>query len=584
MSGQSVTPAQADLDVKTPSARVKNNKKPTFGRIAFLIHSYIGLKLSIIFCVVLLSGSVAVFHEEIDWLLYDEKRVAAQTERMNPGELLDRLHAKFPNEGISQFENALDREQTSATALKTSANGNFTIVHIDPYTGQYKGETDFLTVGSFIRILHTNLFMPLIGRAFVNFFGILCLVGLITGLIAHRRFWKKFFVVPRYKGVKFHRFLAELHKFVGLWSLWFVLIIGVSGSWWFYHNPLVLYKLAPEIVEPLPIEPGLTKNDLAHLGTQVPTRLTSKEIVRAVNAHDPDFEIARLTPPAHNGMTYSVRGTKRDLLTRNWESVYFVHPYTGAIIDSRLMEDSGFGRRFDRAMKPLHYGTFGESGWADLLVKTIWFSFGMAMTLLSISGTVIYYKRTKSAATRILQRSTSTKKKWLKAWLVIRPWGGPMSGFKYLNWAFILVMCIGISIAFKLQREGTSSGGYHYQQQTIGQWSVGLQVVLGLLEKDLPPISPGRKTNVNAFVEGDYSRIKFMYVDFKKPRTLRAPGFVIHGVTGNLAAHVRVPNKLRESPKLWLTIEDWQGNFYQASWPLFPDGVATIDKRAIATP
>ncbi|MGF1710208.1 PepSY domain-containing protein [Vibrio kagoshimensis] len=558
----------------------KKAKKITAGRIAFLVHSYIGLKLSIIFCVVLLSGTIAVFHEEIDWLIYSEKRVVSEPKKMNAGAVFDRLQEEFPNSGLSSYYTASDREQTSATAIKSTSSGGFTVVHIDPYTGEYKGETDFLTVGSFIRILHTNLFMPLIGRAFVNFFGILCLIGLITGLISYRRFWRHFFTLPRYQGVKFHRFLADLHKFIGLWSLWFVLIIGVSGSWWFYHNPLVLYKLAPPVIEALPIEPGLTRADIKQLGTETPTKLTSAQIVDAVYKHDPNFTPLLLRPPEHNGMAYSIRGTKGDLLTHIMDSVYFIHPYTGEIIGSRLMEDANFGHRFDRAMRPLHYGTFGESGWTDILVKTIWFVFGFAMTALSVSGTIIYYKRTRSEVSRIIRPSMSkSKKRLLKAWLVIRPWGGPMSGFKYLNWAFILVMCIGISIAFKLQREGTSGGGYQYQQQTVGQWDISLQVVLGLLEKDLPPISPGRKTNVNAFVEGDFSNIKFMYVDFKKPRTLRAPGFVIHGVTGNLAAHVVVPKKLPTDAKLWLTIEDWSGEFYQASWSLMPDGVGTFDKR-----
>ena len=561
--------------------RNKKAKKITAGRLAFLIHSFIGLKLSVIFCVVLLSGTIAVFHEEIDWLLYAEKRATVASERMNPGAVYDKLQAQFPESGISSFYTAADREQTAATALKSTTSGGFTVVHIDPYSGEFKGETDFLTVGSFIRILHTNLFMPLVGRAFVNFFGVLCLIGLVTGLIAYRRFWRHFFTLPRYRGVKFHRFLADLHKFIGLWSLWFVLIIGVSGSWWFYHNPLVLYKLAPPVVEALPIEPGLSRRDIKQLGTSTPTKLSSAEIVEAVHKHDPDFTVILLRPPEHNGMAYSVRGMKDDLLTSTVDSVYFVHPYTGAIIGSRLMEDASFGRRFDRAMKPLHYGTFGESGLADLLVKSVWFIFGFAMTALSISGTIIYYKRTRSEVSRVIRPSMSnTKKRLLRTWLVIRPWGGPMSGFKYLNWLFVLVMCIGISIAFKLQREGTNSGGYHYQQQTVGEWKVSLQVVLGLLEKDLPPITPGRKTNVNAFVEGDFSNIKFMYVDFKKPRTLRAPGFVIHGVTGNLAAHVVVPRTLPEEPKLWLTIEDWSGEFYQTSWPLMPDGQVTFDKRA----
>ncbi|OLQ91863.1 hypothetical protein BIY21_12670 [Vibrio ponticus] len=583
MATKTIATQETDLNSETISVSKKQKKKFTAGRIAFLIHSYIGLKLSIIFCIVLLSGTLAVFHEEIDWLLYEEKRVVPQTERMNPGEVLDRLQARFPDSGISSFYTASDRDRTSATALKSTAGGGFTVVHIDPYSGEYKGETNFLTVGNFISILHTNLFMPFIGRAFVNFFGVLCLIGLVTGLIAYRRFWRHFFTLPRYRGVKFHRFLADLHKFIGLWSLWFVLIIGVSGSWWFYHNPLVFYKVAPQIIDQPPIEPGLSRQDVKALSKSPPVRLTSEQIVIAVQTYDPEFKITRLTPPGHSGMTYAVRGTKGDLLTSHHDSTYFVHPFTGKVIDSRLMQDATFAQRFDKAMDPLHYGTFGNVGWSDLLVKTIWFLFGLAMTVLSISGTVIYYKRTRSAASQLMRSSMPTsKKRLLKAWYIFRPWGGPMSGFKYLNWAFVIVMCIGINIGFKLQSEGTSSGGFHYTQQTVGEWKVGLQVVLGLLEKDLHPITPGRRTNVNAFVEGDFSKIKFIYVDFKKPRSMRAPGFVIHGVTGNLAAHVRVPKKLQDDAKLWVTIEDWQGNFHQTAWPLMPDGVNTIDKRATA--
>ncbi len=562
------------------TSRKKQAKKLSTGRIAFLIHSYVGLKLSLIFCLVLLSGTIAVFHEEIDWLLYEEKRAIPVGDKMNPGEVFDRLQAQLPDAGIAQFATAMNRERTAATAIKSTENGNFTVVHINPYTGEYQGETNFLTVGRFLRILHTNLFMPLIGRAFVNFFGILCLIGLITGLFAYRRFWKKFFTLPKYRGVKFHRFLADLHKFVGLWSLWFVLIIGVSGTWWFYHNPLVQYNLAPAILSPQPMEPSLSHQDLVSVDGQKPKRLSSAEIVTAVLSHDPNFEISALKPPEHNGMAYSVKGTKHDLLTSPWDNTYYVHPFTGDIIGSLLMEDADLLHRFDRSMTPLHYGTFGHSGASDLIVKSIWFVFGLAMTLLSISGTIIYYKRTKSEATRLLKTaSTRNQKRLKKAWLIVRPWGGPMSGFKYLNWAFLLVMAIGISIAFKLQREGVAGGGFQYQAQRIGSWEVQLNAVMGLLEKDLNPIRPGRTTTVNAYINGDTSEIKFMYVSAKKPRGFRAPGFVIHGVNGNRHAHMAVPDTLVPDNKLWLTIEDWNGHFYQTSWPLLPDGVSTIDKR-----
>lgn len=563
-----------------PHLSKSRKKKTTAARMAMLIHSFIGLKLSIILTLVLASGTLSVFYEEIDWLLYSEKRVTPTGEKMNPGEVLDKLQAQFPESGISGFSTAVHRDRSSATALKSLPDGRTVVVHIDPYTAEVKGDTDFLTVGRFIRTLHGNLFMPVIGRAFVNFFGVLCLVGLVTGLIAYRRFWKKFFVLPRFKGVKFHRFLAELHKLVGLWSLWFVLIIGISGSWWFYQNPFVLYKLAPALVEPYPIEPGLTQSDLNNLIERPPQRLSSAQIVNAVKQHDPNFEIHNLIPPGHAGMAYTVRGTGHELLTNAWDGAYFIHPFTGEVLGDRLMDNMNFARRFDRAMKPLHYGSFGHAGWSDLLVKGIWFVFGLGMTILSVTGMVIYYDRTKSSTRRALQNTRSKHLRNLKkAWLVLRPWGGPMSGFKYLNWAFVVVMCVGISVGFTLQKEGMSNAGFQYVQKRIGNWDVSLNVTLGLLEKDLNPIAPGRRVNVNAFVKGNTKQIKFMYVNFKKPRTMRAPGFVIHGVSGNLHAHARVPKKLAESPKLWVTIEDWDGEFYQESWPLLPDNINTRDKR-----
>lgn len=574
---QKATPADLQTG-KAANQNIARKKKMSGARLAHLIHSFVGLKLSLLMSIVLITGAIAVFAEELDWLFYEEVRVTPIGEKLNEGEVFDRMQAALPGVGLPSYVTANDRERTAGFATMSLPDGGFKKVWIDPYTGDIQGTTNFLTVGEFTAILHKNLFMPLIGRALVNVFGVLCLIGLVTGLIAYPQFWRGFFKLPRWSA-KRKVFWRDLHKFLGLWSLWFVLIIGVSGSWWFYQNPLVRYDLAPQFLPTHTIDPALTQEDLDSLGKGIPTPLSSAQIVDAVKAHDPNFDIHMLLPPEHNGMAYKVRGTKHDLLTSKWSVAYFVHPYTGEVIGERLTEDLSAISRVNYSMVPLHYGTFGYDGWSDLLVKTIWFVFGMAMGLMSISGMIIYYKRTRVATQKLLPK-TGAKRKAKYTWLVLRPWGGPMSGFKYLNWAFIAVICIGISIGFKIQSEGTSGSGYQYAAKEIGPWTISLNATLGLLEKDLDPIQAGRPTSINAYIkEGDHKAIKFMYVKPRKPRTNRAPGAVIHGSIGFLHAHMPIPKKLKDNAELWLTIEDWDGNFYQTSWSLMPDGEYTLDLR-----
>jgi len=559
-----------------PIARKK--KKLTAHRAAYLVHSFISLKLSLLFSIVLITGTLAVFAEEIDWLFYPEIRVSPLSERMNEGDVFDRMQAAMPDVGLSAYSTANDRQRTAANAVMTLPGGGFKRVWANPYTGEITGTTDFLTIGQFLSILHRNLFMPLIGRSLVNVFGLLCLIGLITGLISYRKFWKEFFTLPRWNA-KPRVLLGDLHKFLGLWSLWFVLIIGVTGSWWFYQNPLTQYNITPQFLPAKTIDPALSQSDLDRLGTHIPTPLRASDIVASVKKHDQHFTIHFLIPPEHNGMAYTVRGTKRDLLTRKGDASYFVHPYTGEIIGARLTEDEPLLTRIDMSMRPLHYGTWGYDGWGDLIVKCIWFVFGLAMSIMSISGMIIFYQRTKSATEKLLPKENKNRR-LQQAWNVIRPWGGPMSALKYVNWAFIIIIFIGINIGFKLQSEGTSGSGYQYASQQLGDWEISLNATLGLLEKDMDPIQAGRQTTLNAYIEnGNPKAIKFMYVKVKKPRTTRAPGSVVHGTIGNQHAQIPIPQNIKKGLELWLTIEDWQGNFYQTSWPLMPDGLKTIDLR-----
>jgi len=544
---------------------------------AYLIHSFVGLKLTLLLTVVLATGAIAVIAQEIDWLIYSEMRSPAQEERLNSGELLDRLQAAYPDKGLSFFATNIEHPNTSARARMTQDDGGFRYAWINPYSGEVMGDTPLLTVGKFLGFLHGSLFLPVVGRAVVNAFGVLTLISLITGLIAYPKFWRYFLKAPRTGNLRV--LLADLHKLVGLWSIWFVLIIGITGSWWFYKYPMIKVFGAPNPVPAYDTKPLLSYEQLDALGKEMPQQLSNAEVVDIAKAAYPNLEIRMLIPPQHNAEPYAVSGHFDEWLTNNLSNTVYINAYNGEITSTEMVAERHPLQRFDMAMGPLHYGTWGNSGNQDLIVKLVWFLFGLLMTGLAVTGLIINVKRCRRAARITLARS-GVKRYLKKTWLVVRPWGGPMSGFKYINFLALLGILAGSGIAISIANNGTKGSGFQYLAKPLGEWNIKVNAVAGLLERDLPPIRPGyRVTFYVDMPEAARKALKFVHVRIGKPRTLRAPGTLVAGPRGFQAAEMILPKRIRDNAKLWVTAQAWDGTVYQTSWPLMPDGKETIDAR-----
>lgn len=564
---------------KTESkSKSKSKRKFSKQYTAYLIHSFFGLKISLILTLVLASGTLAVISQEIDWLLIPEMRVEQGDTRMNEGTLLDKLQAAYPDHGLSSFQPNENSPHTAASAFYNDSEGGFRNAWIDPYTGEVKGDTPLLTIGSFLSFLHATLFLPVIGRSVVNAFGLFTIISLVAGLIAVPKFWRYFFIKPRTGNTRV--FLADCHKLVGLWSIWFLLIIGVSGTWWFYKVPLVLYADAPKLHEPYPRKPLLDYAELDKFGNTAPTPLSAEKIISIVKEAHSDMRIGMLSPPQHNSDPYEVFGSKGEWLVNGIGSnIIHLNPYDGTIINQFMVKDYTPMQRFDRAMAPLHYGTWAETGISDLVVKFIWFVFGAAMTALAVTGLIINYKRTKRAS-RIAARYNPTMRKVIKSWRVVRPWGGPMGIFKYLNVLMLAGVGFGTGVVLTLAAQGVTNAGYEYTEKKIGPWDIKVNAFAGFLEKDLPPIRAGLKTNFSVKLPKEsLDSIKFIYARVGKPRTLRAPGTLIHGPVGAKSVTFRLPKRLKDNAELWITAITWEGDVHQVSWPLMPDGKETLDVR-----
>ncbi len=548
------------------AASAELRRKRTASGIAFLVHSATGLWLTVLLAVVMVSGTITVLFAEIDWLIYPEVRVTAGDERINPGLLYDRVRTAYPQVGVNSLQTAALRERSAGSALVAVPEGGFRMVWVNPYSGAVTGDTAVFTVGRFINTLHTNLFLPAIGRYVVNAFGVLMLISIVTGLITYKKFWRGFLRRPR-----FHRgartWLGDLHRLTALWSVWFLLIIGFTGAWWFYQNPLVEPGGAPEIVEDWPDPPTLSTAELDALGPETPIPRSGAEIVAAVQAAYSDMTVTLLIPPANAAQPFTVRGDRGELLVNGGANTVYVNPYTAEIMGVRLSEDWTAMQRIDAAMHPLHYGSWAKRGAADLTVKLVWFLGGAVASFLAVSGLIIYLKRTRRAASELLvgSRLAAGLK---RLWHWVKPWGGPMGALKYVNVLGLAGILSGAVLVLTLGAEGFGDKGTRFATQIVGPFEVTPVALAGFFEADLPAIRPGAKTNVFPEIAGGRFRdARFIRVGLSDAAGEEVGRADVEGAEGIAHGHLHLPPVL-EGTRLWIEIEGWDGRKHRAEWPL----------------
>lgn len=560
--------------LSAPALGVRRKRAFSWTRAAYVVHSFIGLKLTIFMIVVLLSGTLAVLSQEIDWVLYPETRATPQEERVPISTLYEAFREAYPGHGIVDFSTGRLIDYKAASIGMTRPDGAFRVVWINPYTGAVQGETPIFTAGTFLSFLHTRLFIPNIGRSFVNFFGPLMVVMMITGLVTYKKFWKGFLKAPRTNNAR--TFMGDMHRLLAMWSIWFVMIMGVTGTWWFYDDPIVEYTRIQPPIKYVDIRDELTRSEQRRLRGERPEKLTLDEAVRIAQDHIPGLVIVGVELPENNISSYVLRGHVDEVMTRGTMTQVSINPYTGDIIEARLGTDYPLVTRLDEAMHPLHYGTLGGKGASGLILKLVWFVFGLFLTFLAVSGLVIYTKRTGKA----LGVKPGVGR---RVWRWVKPWGGPMGGLKYLNVALVAVMLLGMTVAFRITGDGASSaGGYAFAEKRFGPWALSFQAVAGLLEADQEPFRPRRDVLIlPTYCEGCFEEIKLITASVGVGLHGRTGGAPVNGEPGLAIAAPEVPRNLSDAHRLWVRVETWDGKTYFNNWPLRPDGIETVDRRRL---
>lgn len=374
----------------------RSNKSRQNNRFWFTFHGLISLPVWIVFSFICLSGTIAVLSHEITWLANTNARAdnPNQAVSLPLSQLAAAVETAYPSAQVTAI---VVQERFLATQVMFSDTSHpYATAWVNQYTGEVQEVNDGTTFINFMRSLHGWLLFPWqqsysIGYYLVSFMAFVTLGAMITGLIVYKKFWRSLFTFKfrTHQGIR--TTASDFHKLSGVWALWFLLVMGVTGSWYFAQAVMwhTGYEYEPQ---PKPIEAAAVPQTKSALQT----RLTLSQAISAVKQAHPNLHISYISLPEHHRDTYRIFGTKNEILYDDYSYLFTVDPWSGEIEHTYQPQTMTLVQTLAHIADPLHYGTLGKANGGrsgTLWVKLIWFFFGLLLSAMSISGFIMWHQR-----------------------------------------------------------------------------------------------------------------------------------------------------------------------------------------------
>ena len=214
--------------------------KKTFKKIASQLHLWLGVSSGLVVFIVALTGSILVFEEELEPVIYRKFHVVEAPKDQSPLPL-DKLRAavanRYPNQRITRIAMEPHADRTVLFGLvKGKKEKDVLSVAVNPYTAEI---TDTRRENeSFFHIvlqLHRYLCLEDTGKAITGVACVIFIVIMITGLILwwpNRKQAKQRLTIKW--DAKFKRLNWDLHAVFGFYVLPFTFLIALTGLVWSY--------------------------------------------------------------------------------------------------------------------------------------------------------------------------------------------------------------------------------------------------------------------------------------------------------------------------------------------------------------
>ena len=352
------------------------------------VHGWLGVYLFSVLAVVFLSGTLAVFGHELDWLLNDDIRATRQSDAPLDWSGLERSVRRAYPEASVDWLIAPVGPGYAAQAWITTPDEQTRRVYLHPDTHVVQGDSSFFNAQRFLRSLHYSFFTNnVVVLAFIAALGFVLLFSLVSGLVIYRRFWRGLLKWPH--RARRRAWWGELHRLVGVWLIPFSLLIAVTSIWYFAEVVAFWIGQDHHLEPPLP-------TFAAAEAAPCTAPVDAGGAARIARAAFPGLEVTDVIFPYADGIPIEVRGDASAVLTRARANAVHIQPCTGEVLGVQDGAALGALHRFGHMADPLHFGNF-----AGLVSKTLWFVFGLGLSGSLFSGAYIWWQRMhKDAAER----------------------------------------------------------------------------------------------------------------------------------------------------------------------------------------
>lgn len=345
-------------------------------RLWWLVHQWAGLKLSIFLSFILLTGTLAVLSHEMDWLMRPALRVIPATVSGPPdfAAIARNAAAAHPDHAIQSIASPI-ASAFAAQVTVEKPDGSLAYLYAHPTTGDIQGEGHWVGAARILRNMHRHLNLPVwIGVPLVSSLAFLLLVSLVTSLVVYKKWWRRMLKPIRTRDARTG--WGDFHRLAGVWSIWFVALMIVTGIWYFAEET---FARAPNLPAPPKAE---AKTELPR---DLPQRLEAA--LAAARRADPDLAVRGIGFPSEASPYFRIEGQKSAILVRHRANAVFTD-LDGRPVLAADARDLSVHQRISEAADPLHFGDF-----AGYWSKIPWFLFGLLLTGLAVSGVALYAMR-----------------------------------------------------------------------------------------------------------------------------------------------------------------------------------------------
>lgn len=378
-----------------------SGKKKSRSLLWLALHGWLGLPIWAFLFLICLTGSVATISQEIIWVIEPAARAnppASDAPRLPYASLIDRIEEQSPGIVVMAIDIPV-KEQFALQFIVGRPDGGERTIYVNPYTGDIQGDKSTFDLRELLREIHGWLLIPFTanyspGWYIVSAMSIPLMGSLITGLFVYKKFWRAF-LRPRLRIANGARlFWGDFHRLAGLWSIPFIAIMSVTAMWFLIEAALsdTGYKLPGEIEHP-------------HVDRRQVRNGATREAVMTVSA-DEAVEIARKSFPGLTPAYIEVPTNAYHPIEVWGRSAYplvfqtaYINPYSGKVIATHGIAQRSKVALVTESMRPLHTGDF-----AGLWLKFVYFFFGLLMTTLSLSGMMVWTKRSVQASREFIQQ------------------------------------------------------------------------------------------------------------------------------------------------------------------------------------